>query len=339
MRRNILLLCCAVMVAGCRGDTNKIQRREEKHQTVDTIDEILEEMRREGRDPVVIGLPFKELHDYIETPYRKYDVIVLFGPPDPELECLICQYVFQEFYTVASSFAISRPSPYAENICFVFVDLNEIQEPQVSEMAPSIILFRHINRGFVPESMKYISGLDAEAIARWVNVQTDVHIKIVRKQPLERLLYLSGLSVIIARALAGMGLRWETLMTKRTFATVAVGFCCIMTSGGMWIRIRQPKFFNKYIEFDGKMQTIIDALVLTATSGAVATGMIVIIETRARAFCALPCTSSFRYGKKNPTSSDNVRLLLGLGSVCLFFSATISYYRSKHAYPFHFLLP
>lgn len=342
----ILLLYCALMAAGSRGKRNEIERRGEKKPVVDKLDQILQEMTSHGSQRPTLGLHFMELRDYVETPNRKYTVIVLFSPPDPTMECILCQYVYAEFYTVANSYALASPGPPTGNICFVVVDLAEASGPSPGPLppdavlAPSILMFKRNCRGFDPQPLNYhLSGMDAVIMARWVYRHTDVRIKIVRLQAYERLLYLAGVSVIVARVLAGLGLRWETLVARRTLATVAVGFCCHMTGGVMWNRIQEPRLFIREIT-DCKKQSIVDTYVMTVMYGAVVAGMILIIEARGGVLRGRrSCPSQLRCVPTSPPATD-LRLLSGLGLVCVFFSAILSFYRFRmQAYPFHFLFP
>lgn len=342
---NILLLCCAVMAAGVYGERNEVMGWGEKKQVVDKLDQILQEMTSDGSQrPALLGVHFMELRDYVETPGRKYTVIALFSPPATAWDSKLHQYVYNEFYTMATSHALAPPDPTAEDIYFVVVDVREFTDaaqdlPPDALAGPAIAMFKRNCHRSQPEYLEYVrGGADAEAIARWVFVQTDVRIKIVRSQSYEHLLYLAGVSVIVARMLAGLGLRWETIASQRTLAAAASGFCCLMTAGEMWNRIRRASFFVD-VNNAGK-QVFVETYLVAIMYGAVVVGMILIIEARGGVPRARrPCRPRLRCGMTPPPQTD-MRLLSGLGLVCVFFSAVLSLYRSRvRQYPFHFLFP
>lgn len=342
---NILLVCSAVMPAGVYGEAKEVAGWGEKKQVVDKLDKILQEVMSDGsRRPAILGVHIMELRDYVETPGRKYTVIALFSPPATSWDSNLYQFAYNEFYTMATSHALAPPDPSAEEIYFVVVDVGELNEeadslPPDAMAGPAIVMFKRNCRASEPEYLEYAKGgLEAEAMARWVYTQTDVRIKIVRSQKYERLLYLAGLSVILARMLAGLGLRWETIVARRTLAAAAAGFCCLMTAGDMWNRIRRSTFF--FDVTDASSQLMVDTYVVAIMYGAVVTGMILMIEARGGvARTRDPSARQLRCGTSLPPNTD-MRLLSGLGLVCVSFSAMISFYRSRvQQYPFHFLFP
>lgn len=343
---NILLLCCAVMAAGVYGERNDVTGWREKKQVVDKLDQILQEMTSDGsRRPAILGVHLMELREYVETPDRKYTLIALFSPPGTAWDSKLYQYAYNEFYTMATSHALAPLDPAAEDIYFVVVDISEFSKGAAESMppdtmtGPAIVIFKRNCHPSQPEYLEYArGGLEAEAIARWVYVHTDVRIKIVRSYKYERLLYLAGVSVIVARMLAGLGLRWEAIAAQRTVAAAAAGFCCLMSAGEMWNRIRRSTFFADVN--DAGHQLLADTYVVAIMYGAVVAGMILIIEARGGVpRSRRPCRPRLRCGMPPPRESD-MRPLTGLGLVCVFFSAVISFYRSRVPhYPFHFLFP
>lgn len=343
---NILLLCCAVMADDDYGERNEVAGRGEEKQVADKLDEILQQMTSDGsRWPAILGMHMMELRDYVETPGRKYTVVALFSPAPHAWDSSIYQFVYNEFYTIATSHALAPPDPSAEKIYFVIVDITEFTEnaaeslPPDTLTGPSLVMFKRSGSASEPEYLEYVQGgAEAEIIARWVYTNTDVRIKIVRPRNYERLLYLAGVSVFVARVLAGLGLRWETIVARRTLAAAAAGFCCLMAAGDMWNRIRRAAYFYNFKKSDN--QLVVETYVVAVMYGAVVTGMILIIEARGGVpRTRLPCKPRFRYGTFSPPDTD-MRLLYGLGLVCVFFSAVISFYRSRvQGYPFHFLFP
>lgn len=337
------MLCCATMAAGVCAESDVVVTGE-KQQDMDKLDLILKEMTSEGSQrPAILGVHIMELRDYVETPGRKYTVVALFSPPPTAWDTNLYQLAYNEFYTVATSHALVTPDPSAEKIYFVVVDVGELHDadamPPGAIAGPSIVMFKRNSRATEPEYLEYVQGgVVAEAMSRWVYTHTDVRIKIVRSPKYERLLYLAGVSVIVARMLAGLGLRWETIVARRTLAAAAAGFCCLMTGGDMWNRIRRSSFCVEIN--DGRSQLLLDTYVVAVMYGAVVVGMILIIEARGGVpYAPRPCARRLRCGMPAPPSTD-MRLLSGLGLVCFFFSAVISFYRSRvQQYPFHFLFP
>lgn len=112
-------------------------------------------------------------------------------------------------------------------------------------------------------------GFSAEAIAKWVQERTDVHVQIFRPPN-----YSGTIAVLMLGSLIGGFLylrrnNLDFLFNKRMWGVLAVTFCFFMISGQMWNHIRGPPLLHKganggisYIHGSSQGQLVIETYIV-----------------------------------------------------------------------------
>ncbi|KAJ2950811.1 hypothetical protein O0L34_g9081 [Tuta absoluta] len=327
---NLKALLCLTVILTCYEGNAQVRPKSAEEKVQQLTDMI-------AKKPI-IHLNLNKFKEYVKSPPKDYSFIVMFTAMAPARRCAICQHVFDEYLVVANSF---RYTPaFTNKLFFGMVDFDEGSD--VFQMlrlntAPVIMHFPAKGKPKPADSMDFErAGIQAEAIAKWIQDRTDVQIRVFRPPNYSGVLAFTLLFALIAGFLYLRRNNLEFLYNKEMWATLALGFCFMMVSGQMWNQIRGPPFFHRtkngpvYINGGSHGQFVLESYIVAALNAAVVVGMVIIIEA----------AGGVQNKESRPQEGKRRRFqsVVGLVLVCVFFSLLLSVFRTKtQGYPYSFL--
>uniref|UniRef100_A0A8R1HK13 Magnesium transporter protein 1 n=2 Tax=Caenorhabditis japonica TaxID=281687 RepID=A0A8R1HK13_CAEJA len=284
---------------------------------------------------------------------RNYSMMVMFTALSQGVNCPICKPAYDEFMIVANSHRYTSTDGDRRKVFFGVVDYEEA--PQIFQQmnlntAPILYHFGpKLAAKKRPEQMDFQrQGFDADAIARFVSDQTEVHVRVIRP-PNYTAPVVIGLFVSLLLGMLYMKRNSLDFLLNRTiWGVVCLAITFIFMSGQMWNHIRGPPFMitnpntkePSFIHGSTQFQLIAETYIVGVLYALVAVGFIFVNE-------AADQTNDKDKKDKNKKSTNplalfsippNTLAIIGLVSICVFFSFLLSVFRSKYrGYPYSFL--
>lgn len=299
----------------------------------DVLSEKVDQLTEWSLKKPVIRLSFDKFKYYVKSAPRNYTMVVMLTALNPNRECQICRPANEEYQIVAQSWRYS--AQFNNKLFFALVDFDEASD--VFKMlntasAPQFIIF---GRKGKPKSADNLDlprvGFSAETIAKWITDRTDIPVKVFRPPNYSGLLLLILLVFMIGGLLYVKRNNLEFLYNKNTWSIITISFILIFISGQMWNQIRGPPLVHRNAQtgqigfFAGShsYQFIAETYIVFGLYGSIVVGMILMNEAPKYA---------------NDSSMKKVMAVGGLAMVTLFFSMTLSIFRSKYqGYPYSLL--
>lgn len=298
-----------------------------------TLNERVQQMTELSNKRPIIRMNVNKFNEFVKGVPRNYSVIAMFTALSASRGCSICGPANDEFTIVANSFRFNSQI-YSNKLFFALVDFDECQSIFQSMKLYTAPVFIHFPAKGKPSTQDKMDiqrfGVEAEAIARWINERTDIQIRVFRPPN-----YSGTMALIIVTVLVG-GLLYlkrnnlEFLYNKTAWGIASLFIVFCMTSGQMWNQIRSPPVVQRtqtgisYIHRSSQGQLVVETYIVFALSAAITTGMILLIEA----------------GKgKSDIRKRRVMLVVGLGMFALFFGMILSIFKSKaQGYPYSFIM-
>ncbi|TKR77926.1 hypothetical protein L596_018815 [Steinernema carpocapsae] len=265
---------------------------------------------------------------------KNYSMIVMFTALSAGVNCPICKPAYDEFYVLANSFRYTYPE--LKSVYFAVVDYEEAPDIFQSlnlNTAPVLYHFPAKGQKKRQDQMDFQRyGIDADAMARFVQERTDVNIRILRPPNY------AGPAVIMLLAMLVLGLLYmrrnnlEFLYNRTCWALICLGIVFAFMSGQMWNHIRSPPLImtnpqtreTSFIHGSTQFQLVAETYIVALLYAAVTCGMIMLNDAAD--------------AEKGDNGKRRVFVFLGLGLVVVFFSLLISVFRAKYSgYPYSFL--
>lgn len=281
----------------------------------------------------VIRMNVDKFNEFVKGTPRNYSVVAMFTALSPQRGCSICGAANEEFTIVANSFRFNS-QVYSNKLFFALVDFDEAGSIFQSMKLYTAPVFVHFPAKGKPQSQDKMDiqrfGVEAEAIARWINERTDVQIRVFRPPNYSGTMALIIVSVVVGGLLYLKRNNLEFLYNRHAWGLASLFIVFCMTSGQMWNQIRGPPVVQRtqtgisYIHRSSQGQLVVETYIVFLLSAAITLGMILVIEA----------------GKgKSDIRKRRVMLVAGLGMFALFFGMILSIFKSKaHGYPYSFIM-
>ena len=171
----------------------------------------------------------------------------MFTAMNAQRQCAICKQASEEYQMVANSFRYSQH--FSSKLFFGMVDFDEGPDAFQVVNLNSAPVFMHFPAKGKPKKLDTMDiqrlGFGADAIAKWIQERTDVHIRVFRPPNYTGTLALLMLFVLVGGLLYLRRNNLEFLYNKTAWGILALTFVFAMTSGQMWNHIRGPPFVQK----------------------------------------------------------------------------------------------
>jgi len=271
---------------------------------------------------------------YVQSTSKNYSMIVMFTVLSPNMNCPICKPVHEEFLVVANSYRYAHL--HSKNVYFAIVDYEDA--PQIFQQlnlntAPAIYHFPPKGARKSQDQMDFQRmGIDADAIAKFVQDRTGMHIRVLRPPNYAAPVVVSLLIMLVLGLLYMRRNNLEFLGNRTFWGIVCLCIVFAFMSGQMWNHIRGPPFIltnpqtreTAFIHGSTQFQLIAETYIVFVMYAAVTVGMILLNEA---------ASNKLEPGKRK------LLTCVGLGLVVVFFSLLLSIFRSKYqGYPYYFLL-
>lgn len=277
------------------------------------------------------GARFKE---FVKSTPRNYSVIVMFTAMAPQRQCQICRHANDEFVIVANSFRYLQS--HSKKLFFASVDFDEGSDVFQMMRINTAPVYMHFPPKGKPKPADTMDieriGFGAEAIAKWISERTDIQIRVLRPPNYSGTVAIIMLLILIGGFLYIRRNNLDFIYNKTVWGLGALFFTLTMTSGQMWNHIRGPPFVHRssggkaaymYIHASSQGQFILETYIVMVFNGAVALGMILMIEAASR---------------KGDVKKRRIFVTIGAGLVAIFFSLLLSIFRNKaQGYPYSLL--
>ncbi|KRY36425.1 Magnesium transporter protein 1, partial [Trichinella spiralis] len=281
----------------------------------------------------VLRLNNAKFQQYVRSSPRNYSVIILLTSQSNR-QCRICSVVQDEFEVVASSYRFTNMN--SKRLYFVLADYEEAGEVFHTLGISAIPIILHVPpRGNLKRQDKMDfqrSGIQAEAIAKWVHERTDVVIPVMRPPNYAGPVALFLLLMLVCGLLYMKRSSLDFLYNRNLWGFLALCITFAFLSGQMWNHIRSPPFFyhnpktGQWTIFSQgtQMQFIVETYIVALIYMAITMGFILLVDAT-----------------DTKTSSSKTRLYAyaGIGLVVIVFSCLLSVFRLKYrGYPYRHLL-
>ncbi|CAD6185832.1 unnamed protein product [Caenorhabditis auriculariae] len=281
---------------------------------------------------------------YVRQQPRNYSMVVMFTALSPNVNCPICRPAYDEFLIVANSHRYTSSDSDRKAVYFALVDYED--SPQIFQQmnlntAPILYHFgAKLGAKKKPQQMDFQrQGFDADAIARFIADQTEVHIRVLRPPN-----YTAPVVIVLLLGLV-LGLLYmkrnslDFLFNRSSWGFLCLGITFIFMSGQMWNHIRGPPFLmtnpntreTSFIHGSTQYQLVAETYLVAILYGLITFGFILINEA---------ADGSHDKKKKSALFAPNATALAiaGLAIVVVVFSFLLSIFRSKYrGYPYSFL--
>ncbi|CAK5089585.1 unnamed protein product [Meloidogyne enterolobii] len=297
----------------------------------------LEEKVRNLQDSImkrpVMSLNLEMWKTYIQSSPRNYSMIVMLTVFSPNMNCPICKPAYEEFLIMANSYRYT----FLNNKALYFGVVDYENAPQIFNLlnlntAPAVFHFPAKGARRPQDSMDFQRmGIDAEAMAKFVQDRTDIHIRILRPPSYAAPVVILLLVMLVLGLLYMRRNNLEFLFNRTFWACVCLAIVFAFMSGQMWNHIRGPPFMmthphgreTSFIHGSTQYQLIAETYIVFGLYLAITAGVIVLNDA---------ASSKTDPGRRKFMSC------IGLGMVVVFFSLLLSVFRSKyHGYPYQFL--
>ncbi|KRX90058.1 Magnesium transporter protein 1 [Trichinella pseudospiralis] len=192
----------------------------------------------------VLRLNNAKFQQYVRSSPRNYSVIILLTSQSNR-QCRICGVVQDEFEVVASSYRFTNMN--SKRLYFVLADYEEAGEVFHTLGISAIPIILHVPpRGNLKRQDKMDfqrSGIQAEAIAKWVQERTDVVIPVMRPPNYAGPVALFLLLMLVCGLLYMKRSSLDFLYNRNLWGFLALCITFAFLSGQMWNHIRSPPFF------------------------------------------------------------------------------------------------
>ncbi|KRY36421.1 Magnesium transporter protein 1 [Trichinella spiralis] len=192
----------------------------------------------------VLRLNNAKFQQYVRSSPRNYSVIILLTSQSNR-QCRICSVVQDEFEVVASSYRFTNMN--SKRLYFVLADYEEAGEVFHTLGISAIPIILHVPpRGNLKRQDKMDfqrSGIQAEAIAKWVHERTDVVIPVMRPPNYAGPVALFLLLMLVCGLLYMKRSSLDFLYNRNLWGFLALCITFAFLSGQMWNHIRSPPFF------------------------------------------------------------------------------------------------
>ncbi|ULU02836.1 hypothetical protein L3Y34_002434 [Caenorhabditis briggsae] len=318
-----------------------------------TLDEKVQNLADLTARQSIVKFNMDKWKNLVRMQPRNYSMIVMFTALSPGVNCPICKPAYDEFMIVANSHRYTSSESDRKKVFFGIVDYEDA--PQIFQQmnlntAPILYHFgAKLSAKKRPEQMDFQrQGFDADAIGRFVQDQTEVHIRVIRPPnytaPVVIALFVSlllGMLYVKRNSL-------DFLFNRTMWGFVCMAITFIFMSGQMWNHIRGPPFMitnpntkePSFIHGSTQFQLIAETYIVGILYALVAVGFICVNEAADQANGK---DKKNQQKKANPLSSlfsipANTLAIVGLVFICVFFSFLLSVFRSKYrGYPYSFL--
>nr|CAG4648062.1 EOG090X09EZ [Moina brachiata]SVE93123.1 EOG090X09EZ [Moina brachiata] len=306
---------------------------QKKKQDASGLSERFQQIMDMSSKRTVIRLSGNRYRELVRTSPRNYSVVVMFTALSPKRQCVICKHALDEYTIVANSFRYQQM--HTNQLFFALVDFDEAQDvfQQLKlNTAPVIMHFPAKGKPKRTDTMDIQRvGFAAEAVARWVGEQTEIHIRVLRPPNYSATIALIALFAVIGGLLYLRRNNLEFLYNKSMWGVMSLFFVFTMTSGQMWNHIRGPPFVHRtpagniaYVHGSSQGQFVLETYIVMGISAVTVVGMILMTEAASG---------------KGDIRKRRIMSIVGLGLMAFFFSLILSVFRSKAGgYPYSFLL-
>ncbi|KRX90057.1 Magnesium transporter protein 1 [Trichinella pseudospiralis] len=277
----------------------------------------------------VLRLNNAKFQQYVRSSPRNYSVIILLTSQSNR-QCRICGVVQDEFEVVASSYRFTNMN--SKRLYFVLADYEEAGEVFHTLGISAIPIILHVPpRGNLKRQDKMDfqrSGIQAEAIAKWVQERTDVVIPVMRPPNYAGPVALFLLLMLVCGLLYMKRSSLDFLYNRNLWGFLALCITFAFLSGQMWNHIRSPPFFyhnpktGQWTIFSQgtQMQFIVETYIVGLIYMAITMGFILLIDAT---------------DMKTSSSKTRFYAYAGIGLVVIVFSFLLSVFRLKYrGYPY-----
>jgi len=298
-----------------------------------SLDEKVRNLQESLYKKPVMNLNMDRWKTYVRTAPRNYSMIVMFTALSAGVNCPICRPAYDEFHIVANSYRYAFPEQ--KTLYFALVDYEEASNVfQQMNLNTAPVLYHFPAKGGRKKSDQMDfqrQGIDADAIAKFVQDRTDVQIRVLRPPNY------AAPAVVILLAMLVLGLLYmrrnnlEFLYNRTSWGLICLCIVFAFMSGQMWNHIRGPPFVmtnpntreTTFIHGSAQFQLVSETYLVAVLYAAVTAGFILMNDAVD--------------GKGDP-SKRRIMAFVGLGMVVVFFSLLLSVFRSKYqGYPYSFL--
>ncbi|KRY36423.1 putative dolichyl-diphosphooligosaccharide--protein glycosyltransferase subunit 3, partial [Trichinella spiralis] len=269
---------------------------------------------------------------------------------------ILFSVVQDEFEVVASSYRFTNMN--SKRLYFVLADYEEAGEVFHTLGISAIPIILHVPpRGNLKRQDKMDfqrSGIQAEAIAKWVHERTDVVIPVMRPPNYAGPVALFLLLMLVCGLLYMKRSSLDFLYNRNLWGFLALCITFAFLSGQMWNHIRSPPFFyhnpktGQWTIFSQgtQMQFIVETYIVALIYMAITMGFILLVDatdtktssskTRRKYIRFIYLFSFCFYLFPN----FSVYAYAGIGLVVIVFSCLLSVFRLKYrGYPYRLLFP
>ncbi|KRY70189.1 Magnesium transporter protein 1 [Trichinella pseudospiralis] len=277
----------------------------------------------------VLRLNNAKFQQYVRSSPRNYSVIILLTSQSNR-QCRICGVVQDEFEVVASSYRFTNMN--SKRLYFVLADYEEAGEVFHTLGISAIPIILHVPpRGNLKRQDKMDfqrSGIQAEAIAKWVQERTDVVIPVMRPPNYAGPVALFLLLMLVCGLLYMKRSSLDFLYNRNLWGFLALCITFAFLSGQMWNHIRSPPFFyhnpktGQWTIFSQgtQMQFIVETYIVGLIYMSITMGFILLIDAT---------------DMKTSSSKTRFYAYAGIGLVVIVFSFLLSVFRLKYrGYPY-----
>merc|ERR1712076_169432 len=280
----------------------------------------------------VIKLNGNKFRDYVKAAPRNYSIVVMFTALQASRQCAICKQASDEYQLVANSYRYSQF--FSNKLFFAMVDFDEGTDVFQAMKLNTAPVFMHFPAKGKPKKQDSMDlqrvGFGADAIAKWVQERTEMHIRVFRPPNYTGTLALLTLFAMVGGLLYLRRNNLEFLQNKTAWGVLALFFVFAMCSGQMWNHIRGPPFINKnqngqiaYIHGSSQGQFVMETYIVMVLYAAIVFGMIMLIEAGST---------------KGDIGKRKVMAIAGLVLFAIFFNFILSIFKTKAGgYPYSFL--
>uniref|UniRef100_A0A183CFZ3 Magnesium transporter protein 1 n=1 Tax=Globodera pallida TaxID=36090 RepID=A0A183CFZ3_GLOPA len=298
-----------------------------------TLEEKVRNLQESMLKRPLINLNLEKWKTYVQSSPRNYSMIVMFTVLSQSMNCPICKPAYDEYLILANSYRYTFLNTKA--LYFALVDYEEA--PQIFSLlnlntAPAIYHFPPKGARRTQDTMDFQRmGIDADAMAKFVQDRTDVQIRVLRPPNYAAPVVVLLLVMLVLGLLYMRRNNLEFLFNRTFWALVCSAIVFAFMSGQMWNHIRGPPFVmtnpqtreTSLIHGSTQYQLIAETYIVLALYAAVTVGVVVLHDAAS--------------GKTEP-GKRKLMACIGIGMVVVFFSLLLSVFRSKyHGYPYHFL--
>jgi len=279
----------------------------------------------------VISLNNERWKNFVKSSPRNYSMIVMFTALSSEYNCAICKAAYDEYTIIANSYRYMHSN--LKQVYFAVVDYGEA--PQIFQTlnlntAPIVYHFPAKGNMKKHDQMDFQrSGFGAEAIAKFVQDRTDVHIRVLRPPNY------AGPVVILLLVMLILGLLYmrrdnlDFIYSANFWGAICVISTIAFTSGQMWNHIRSPPFLmthpqtreTSFIHGSTQYQLVAETYIVFVMYAVISIGMVLL--------------NDFVQSKADQRKRQ-MMVYVGIGLVLVFFSLLLSIFRSKYTgYPYY----